>query len=232
LWAIALTIFGVALFRQALGRSETEQTFKVMVPAAALAVLWIDEAVHRLAQEAQKSSALLGGSFFAGVLVFGIGMDPVVASRFGVAWETAVTFSGKFGVTPAVAQQMFHPRIGFAVDPLTQRSLEEIGAFLDRASMPGETVYFFPNEAAYYHVFDRKSPTRYAIAYFAASFSRQRELVRDLDASRPRFVLLSKRTWRIDGIAEAVQIPLVVEYLRNNYRPLVSMQTIEVYERI
>jgi hypothetical protein len=234
LWVMALTIFGIALFRQALGRSEAEQTFKVMLPAVVLAALWIDDALHRLGQVTAgfmpKLLACLEVAFFALLLVFGIGCDPVVASRFSTAWETGSTFTGKFGVAPAVASQSFHPRIGFAVDPLTQRSLGEIAAFLDQSTAPGEPVYFFPNEAAYYHVFDRPSPTRYAIAYFAASFERQRELVSDLAARRPRFVVLSKRTWRVDDIVETVQVPLVVEFLRNNYRPFMSTQTIEVYE--
>lgn len=229
LWGIGLTLFGIVLFRQALGRSCTEQTIKVMLPAVFLSALWLDEAwLHVCAWEKSRTAGIVAsvlGTLVLFNLVMGIGYDPLIRGSFMTGWRIGTTLDGKFSVDPKL---MFHPRIGFALDPQTQLSVSEIGAFLVSSTVPSEPVYFFPNEAAYYFVFDRPNPTRYAISYFATPYDRQREVIRDLETRRPRFVIFSKLTWRVDNIPEGVQLPLIVDYLNKNYRPIASMKTVEI----
>ena len=96
---------------------------------------------------------------------------------------------------------------------------------------PGDYVYFFPNEAIYYFLFNRNNPTRYASAYLAVTADHRRELVADLELNRPRYVIYSLKTWRMDDIGETIQVPEVVNYLRRAYRPVVNLGDVVVLER-
>lgn len=123
-------------------------------------------------------------------------------------------------------------RAGVRVDPATARSLRGLKSFLDEATAPGDDVYFFPNEAIYYFLLDRRNPTRFAISYFAITSELRRELVADLERRRPRFVVWSLRTWRVDGIRENVQVPEVLAYLLENYRAYRLLGDVQILERV
>lgn len=235
LWTIGLTIFGILLFRQALGRSEPGQTIKVMLPAILLTGAWIDAAWTGWRQGGTSTPALATITVPCLIaLLVGIGADPLVRNNIQLSQWMGLQTGDKFGAPrrenlPAGAT--IHPRVGFLLDTQTLNTVYEIEGFLNRFTRKGEPVYFFPNEAAYYHLFERPNPTRYAISYFAASFERQRELIADLERNRPRFVVYSKWTWRVDDIPENVQVPLVVNYLMGNYHPVASMDNVEILAR-
>lgn len=234
LWAAGLTLFGLALFRQALGRSAAEQTLKVALPALFLAALWLDAAWGRVVRWREApAAALVPALCAAGVVaaLAGIGLDDELRFRMGTAWRIATWWEHKFATPQELLSGPVHPRVGFPLDPQTQASIGEIDELLERHARPGEPVYFFPNEAAYYHLFRRTNPTRYVLGYFAPSFERQREVIRDLDARRVRLVVFSPRTWRVDDIPETVQIPLIVDYLRQNYRLLAAGRSVDLYLR-
>jgi hypothetical protein len=103
--------------------------------------------------------------------------------------------------------------------------------FLEENTEPGDYVYFFPNEAVYYFLFDRNNPTRYAISYFAVTSEQRRELIGDLEKNKPEYVIYSLETWRVDNIPEYVQVPEVVQYLKKKYKPHVSMGNVLVLKR-
>ena len=235
LWTIGLTLFGIVMFRQALGRSGAEQTIKVLLPAVMLTALWLDEGWTHIKNWATRPAAAKLATGLSSVLllnlILGIGLDRLIQERLSYSWHAGISFDGKFlQISPPPAWAV-HPRVGFPLDPQTHLSVREIGDFLNRHTAPREPVYFFPNEAAYYHLFDRKSPTRYVLSYWAAPFDRQRQVIQDLEVSRPRFLIYSKYTWRIDSISESVQIPLIVDYLKSHYHPVLSLRTVEVFAR-
>ena len=233
-WSIGLTLFGTVLFRQALGRSDADQIIKVMLPALFLTAIWLDELWVRAGAGELPGTGLIGavlGALLLINLVFGIGCNPAVSARIQAGWHIGTSLDGKFRLNPQLARDRIDPRVGFSLDPATRLSVLEIENFLESNTKPGESVYFFPNEAAYYHLFERPNPTRYAISYFATPYDRQREVIRDLERNRPRFVVYSKQTWRIDNIPESVQVPLIVDYLRSKYRLLESLRTVDILQR-
>jgi len=237
LWALGLLIFGILLFRVALGRSGTYATMKVMMPAIMLSALWIDElwASWRNNAAINAHKVMTAVALTVVLINFSSGMclDPVMRSNFAAACQQAFLLEGKFTKLPLWGVAIPEiPRVGVFVDEWTATSLREIKPFLDAHTRPRQEVYFFPNEAVYYFLFDRTNPTRYPVAYFAATYDRQREVIRDLERSRPRFVIYSKKTWLIDQIPEDVQIPLITAYLKNRYRTVRKMETIDILERI
>jgi hypothetical protein len=93
----------------------------------------------------------------------------------------------------------------------------KIGNALDRYTKRGDHVLFFPNEAAYYFLFERRSPTRYVNAYYAVTTAHRLEMVADLEQRRPAYVVYSLGDSRIDNIPEEIQVPEVVNYLYQHY---------------
>jgi nickel-dependent lactate racemase len=108
----------------------------------------------------------------------------------------------------------------------------KISSFIQANTIPHEYVYFFPNEAAYYFFFDRHNPTRYAAVYHAITREHRLELVADLEKKKPRFVVYSMTTARIDGISENIQAPEVVEYLHKEYNLYLDLKDIRILKRI
>ncbi len=116
-------------------------------------------------------------------------------------------------------------------EPVMAYTIEKIRTFLDAHTAPGEYVYFFPNEAAYYFLFNRTNPTRYAYAYWAVTTEHRRELVADLEKNKPRYIVYSLNTWRHDGIDEDQQVPEVVSYMRQKYKEIRDMGSFLILER-
>jgi transposase InsO family protein len=122
-------------------------------------------------------------------------------------------------------------RVGVFVDAATADSLRDIQRFLNARTWPGDFVYFFPNEAIYYFLFNRRNPTRYAISYFAVSTEQRLELVKDLERRKPRYVVYSPATWRVDNIPERIQVPEVVAYLQQKYHAISKLRGVVILER-
>lgn len=236
LWALGLLVYGTLLFRIALGRSKDIQTTKVMIPAIILTALWVDDLWVSWRQNRGaivRSAWTLTLLFVLLVNFVGICLNPYSRYRIAEAWKYAFTMDGKFSVANINGVALPDlPRVGIFVNERTAHHLREIGRFLDENTKPRDYVYFFPNEAVYYFLFDRTNPTRYPIAYFATPFERQREVIRDLEKNRPRYVLYSRNTWRVDYIREEMQIPIIVQYLKARYRTVKKMDGADVLERI
>jgi hypothetical protein len=123
-------------------------------------------------------------------------------------------------------------RGGVYYDPETARALVSIRDFLEVHTKPGEYVYFFPNEAAYYFLSNRRNPTRYSFSYSAVTAAQRKELVGDLEKNKPEYVVYSRDTWRVDNIMEDVQVPEVVRYLQDNYRMYQDLGAVVIEKRI
>jgi hypothetical protein len=123
------------------------------------------------------------------------------------------------------------PRSGIFLPWDYQSRLKELQAFLDKETRPGEAVLFFPNEAAYYFLFDRMPPSRYVMSYFAVTTDHRRAMIADLEQTRPRFVVFSPETWRIDNIPEDRQVPELMDYLNDRYAPHGVVGTFQIARR-
>lgn len=233
-WATGLLVYGVLLFRVALGRSSTGQTMKIMIPAILLSALWIDELLINLRKNnvLKRRQQFVSLVMLAAVLInflAGICLDPVVRVFIGNSCRNTVSLKGKFEATRIKGVEIKEiPRSGQFVDKNTAADLRAINNFLNANTKDGDYVYFFPNEAVYYFLFNRANPTRYALAYFASSYDRQREIISDLEKNKPRYIVYSKKTWRLDSIPENIQIPLIVNYINQNYKKVVSLNDVDI----
>lgn len=217
----ALLVFGMLLFRAALGRSDESHYFFALPPALLLVFLFLDDAVSRRGASAcaalETGRGVAAGALLASLLLL-LGSSGLLRGNLAAAAGEVGQVAGKFSVAPkGVALPQF-PRGGGFYDAATAQDLVKIGAALDRHARPGESVLFFPNEAAYYFLFDRPIPTRYVHAYFAITSGHRQEMVAELERARPKVVVHTLDNWRMDDILEDVAVPEVVAYLKANYR--------------
>ncbi len=232
----SLLAFGIVLFRVALGRSAEEKTFFCLLPAFILLWMHLEDAVLaalRNREIAQKAtSALLALVLLASFLV---------ACTKSNILRNNILMTINYALRPDVKLSRLIERGhvplsgrggGVYVQKKLALQIRDIERFLAENTRKEDHVYFFPLEAAFYFLYDRKSPTRYPLSYHAITFDQQRELVSDLKKNSPMYIIYSMRTWRVDGIMEDRQIPLVFKYIWDSYRPLKYMGDIMVLKKI
>jgi hypothetical protein len=217
-----LLIFGVLLFRIALARSGVENIHKILPPAILLLFLIVDNFLTIIYRARFRFLRVAQGTLICAlvlsttVVVF---CTNYLTDYFTLTISKLGSLSENWSAANSLGDQV--PSIergGIFYDTETARALVAIRDFLEANTQPGEYVYFFPNEAAYYFLFNRNNPTRYSFSYSAVTSAQRKELVDDLEKNKPQYVVYSRNTWRVDNIRENVQVPEVIRYLHDNYR--------------
>jgi hypothetical protein len=233
---VSLLIFGVLLFRIALSRSGVENIHKVLPPAILLLFLIIDNSLTSIIRARFRFLRVAHGALICAlvlstaVVVF---RTNYLKDRFDSTINEIASLSEKWsGAKNRGSQVPSVERGGVFYDPKTAHSLVAIRDFLEANTQPGDYVYFFPNEAAYYFLFNRNNPTRYSFSYSAVTAAQRKELVDDLEKNKPHYVVYSRNTWRVDDIMEDVQVPEVVRYLHDNYKIYQDLGDVVIEERI
>lgn len=230
----ALLLFGLLLYRAALARSDEIHLYNVCLPAFLLVALLCDKAFIGLAG---RSWSVLTATRLLFLLV--------VASSLVMLFPHSLHFREN---PRSVLTQALHPsrkwsrrpegvtlpdigRGGVSFDPKTANWIIQIRSALETTTAPGEYVFFFPNEPAYYFLFNRTNPTRFAMATCAITTAQRQEMVADLQRHRPAYVVYSLGTWRIDNIPEAEQMPELTTYIASHYEPAREFGDVRVLRR-
>lgn len=217
----AVLVFGLLLFRAALGRSDTSHFINSSLPAILLTFLLVDATIPGIVTRLSPPLLRAGRLLLACALLLALGVVLGKVDRFRDHLHGVVAglrhLPAKFTVQEGGVKLPQIPRAGIFLDPATAETLVRIKASLDRYTKERDYVLFFPNEAAYYFLFNRRSPTRYVLSYIAVTREQRLEMVAELEKNRPAYVVYTLDDWRIDGIPENLQVPEVVDYLRRNY---------------
>lgn len=229
----ALLLFGVLLYRSVLGRTSGLYLLRASIPAFLILFILIDSSIERFISVNSimarvESSAKV--ALIVALLMLMIFKSPIFNAGIKASFRDFPDISKKWTLERGLRIDSLQ-RAGIFFDDTTALSIFSINGFLSRHTSPDDYVYFFPNEPAYYFLFDRKMPTPFAQSYFAITFDMQRHLTEYLEKNRPEFVIYSKRTWRPDNIPEAVQIPIVDQYIKESYTFLRNMGDINVLKR-
>ena len=230
----SLLVFGALLFRAALGRSDQYHVYYVSQPAFLLMLLTIDRTVAAMRERIPVAARAGNVLVAAGLLMFIVLLfnhSHNLGNSFRSVGRDIKHFSNKWKRVMNGAEVHGLTRAPVLFEPVMADTFDKIKTFLDAHTAPGDYVYFFPNEAAYYFLFNRTNPTRYAYAYWAVTSEHRRELVADLDKNKPLYVIYSLNTWRHDGINEDQQVPEVVSYMRQRYKKVQDMGSFLILKR-
>ena len=220
----SLLIFGILLFRSALGRSDLHHIHFVSPPAFLLVFLFADGSIRGILKPNpiwSRTAKVLSLVMLLTSTLF-LFTKPEAFTNDRQSWRL---LENGYRIPDL-------KRGGVLFDLRTAETLRKIHNFLEANTAPGEYTYFFPNEAAYYFLFNRNNPTRYFGAYHAVTRKQRRELVGDLEKNKPKYVIYSGNTFRIDGIPEDRQVPEVLEYLYREYRLDIDLKQVLILKRI
>lgn len=233
---ISLVLYGIMLLRIPLGRTGVIEAIKVFHPAVLLLAFHMDALISTVKES--KACYLRFGHALIAALILGslsvaavFGADGDIRRKMGHLMHSIKNPSKRLTVQPTGVSLPEFERGGIFYSRETADSMTKIKAFLDANAQKDKYVYFFPNEAVYYFIFNKQNPTRYAIAYFAATKSQQLELIADLERNRPRYVVYSPKTWRVDYIPEMEQVPEVFGYLQQNYGVVSDFGNVVILQR-
>jgi len=103
--------------------------------------------------------------------------------------------------------------------------VQQVVKYIQSNTYENDTIFDFSSQGAYYFFANRKSATRYHQIAYAATKSMQEEVIRDLDKSQTKLVILSTGGWfdNIDGILAPNRHPLIAKYLAEYYQETVNI---------
>ncbi len=216
-----LTIYGILVFRVALGRYAESNVIKAITPALLLCFLYIDDSWAVLKSKAALHSRLGNITLFSTMVIplaLLFAYSPHINYKSSWALSDILSPSGKFAINHNGVDLPEIKRAGIFIDSRTSEDIKGIHKFLSANTASKDYVYFFPNAPMYYFLFDRRNPTRFGLSYTAISRHQRLEVVNDLEKNKPEFVIYNLNTWRIDNIPESVQVPEIVSYLHEKYK--------------
>ncbi|MDY6952650.1 MAG: hypothetical protein SWE60_14155 [Thermodesulfobacteriota bacterium] len=194
---ILFLILSVAYFRRALGRSDVEHVASVtgVILMSTMYILM----KHYLAPLLRKRR-------------WETGVVPPLAVFVLVAF--LITFAPRINWAHWYKLPLDMPDEAF----ITEDYHDTID-FLKKNMSPDEAFLTLTSEASWYYFLEKPCPIRFSVIYHAMPYFYQKEIVRDLQKGNVKFVLYRNGHWAnaVDGVETQVRVPMVVEYIRNNY---------------
>ncbi|MBK6940125.1 MAG: hypothetical protein IPH13_07935 [Planctomycetes bacterium] len=209
---LLLAIFGLVVYRTALGRSDAGHF------AYAAALLW--PLLLMFAEDAWRArvgplrvvpACLLVGFLFT-------------------AFEPAYALVRQWTRIAEVQPEL--PGGGFSYAPMRRmrdvlipdaqaQTLTALKSWLDERLPPNEPFADFCNAGAAYYFVERPIASRYAYPAYAATPAMQAQFIADLDRTQPRYLLASRvlGAMHVDGVALERRLPLLAAYFKQNYEP-------------
>lgn len=93
--------------------------------------------------------------------------------------------------------------------------------FLKKNLGKDESFVTMTNEASWYYLVDRPSPTRFQVVMGAMPYFYQRDLVNDIKNKNVKFIIYKNQNWfnHIDEIPNEKRLPIVYKYINSSFEP-------------
>ncbi len=217
----ALVLMGGMLFKTALARTDIVHVQLPLVPVVLLGMIilrrFIDAAIlGSVPLRSLTFAVMLGGAIVSVVVIqppwpvlHAFVQSNVTSVRHKVI-EDGLGIRSVSGIPRA--QGMRFP-IPFADE------FEKTVKYIVTHTGSDEPILAFPNEPAYYFFADRANATRYPTASSAVTRSDRVAMIGELNESRPKYLIYSLGTPRIDNLRDDVVFPELMDYIRRHYIP-------------
>lgn len=105
-------------------------------------------------------------------------------------------------------------------------------AYITTNTASDDYVFVYTNEAAYYYFLRRRNPTRFYTVWFAQPDFYQDEVIRDLTANKPVFILYDSGYWsnNIDEIPKEKRLLRVNAWITQHYEHAISFGDIALWK--
>lgn len=127
---------------------------------------------------------------FAGILITLVLVTPQLSDNAAGQWKGFA----QYFANPASRHTYNEQFGGYGTSPFSYLADDEVGRYLQAHTQPGDTIYIFGYEALVYLISGRESASRFFYSFPVMSpwapSSWSRELIGDLTAKRPRYILI------------------------------------------
>ena len=163
---------------------------------------------------------------------------PMLARR---GWTGGKALSAAAGVLLVLLMSLYTPEInwkelyafpaGTPDERIVSPNDMEVAAYLKSNLKEDEYFLTMTNEASWYYLVEKASPTRFQIVWLALPYFFQNEIVSDMKKKKVKFVLYENRKiWmKIDGISNEARLPILVKYIKETYVPYVKIGNSEIW---
>ncbi len=105
--------------------------------------------------------------------------------------------------------------------------------FLKTELKTGEPFFALTNDASWYYLLNRPSPTAYPCLWVAAPKAFQQQVVESLEQKKIRIVLYKNSFWgsSIDDIPDLQRFPVITQYVQSHYIPYKKIADQEIWIR-
>lgn len=106
-------------------------------------------------------------------------------------------------------------------------------SFLKKNLGADENFFTLTSEAMWYYFIDKPCPSRFNVVWFAMPHFFQKEITEDLEKNNVKFILYRNNfpTNAIDGFDNERRLPIVIDYIKQNYAPFVKIYDNEIWAR-
>jgi hypothetical protein len=207
------SLFGLLCFRVALGRSDTSHILTTFPPAALLLVVAFDRLLGiRRPGHGPRPLAVWR------VAVLGIFL---LHSGFAEFATPVSNLRKSAGNVVRLVRHGNHPIGSWKLNLVTQ--------WIRQRTEPTDPVLFLPNNAAYYYLTDRPSPIRFVMGHQIVTKAHRDEVLADLQANPPRFIVWDHDALRIDALSdELVFGSELLRWIEASYQEETRIESVEI----
>jgi hypothetical protein len=221
---IALTMCGIVSQRSALGRADfPHQYFSAFLigPILVILLMLMGRRLRAFwtAGPGERAFAVLFGGVLAPILFVSLWVPDLYNARIDDMTRYRVRVAG-----------------GGKLDPVYLEVLDRVQVIesaVGQITAPADPIFDFSNQPALYFFANRPNPTRFYQIPIVSPLSHQREVILDLERSKPKLVLRKSPADfdNFDGIPNELRAAALAAYLDERYRYSTSVRGVELWER-
>ena len=217
----ALVLMGGMLFKTPLARTDIVHFQLPLVPAVIIGFVLLrrfsEVVVHGTIPYLSPTSAIT----MAAVIVSAVAIQPPRPVWDAFLRSNLLSVGDKIIEDDAGTRPLYGvPRAqGIRLPIAFADEFEKTTQYLMTHTTSDERIVAFPNEPAYYFFAERANATRYPTASSAATRADRLAMIEEWDQHRPRYLVYSLGTPRIDNFDDRQVFPELFAYIRRHYVP-------------
>ena len=129
-----------------------------------------------------------------------------------------------YGRIPEGYAEVRLKRAGRVLTPENQAAqIEQVINYIQENTDSSDPIFDFANQGMNYFLANRPNPTRYPQIAYAKPEPLQKEVIADLEESKPKIVIYGERNSAV--------LPLVDAYLKSNYTEAIQLGNVAIWKR-